>query len=438
MKSVKILTIGAAALLTAQAGAETVIHFTGSTAFRSSTVAAVESKFGGAGSFKAAYWAQNGVTGIRNANQCVIQGTIAGLPAGANPVTIKCSWSGSTGGIKTLVQNLDVTTWMSTANLPGTNISVGVGNQTTPPNFTLDTTQFPGESLKAEVTMEDSAQATTGFTTATLIEKRVGVLVFEWVAGNGTPVEFDTITPIQAEAVLSNGALLSQFTGNPAHTKAVYMVGRNFDSGTRLCSLANIGVSVFSTVSHVQPQLTGSAGQVGGSITALKKWPAETVLGQAFGIGQSGFSSGGTLADNLATPGSDTAATPAGPDRVLFGNGYLIGMLGRGDAQRATRTSVIPNTARRLKWNGFQLANGAIGADGIPAGGYNDHLVKEGMYSLWEYQNLAYRDDLLQLKKDIADSIAIEVETNTAQLSGTRLDEMHVSKPVEGGLITHN
>ena len=44
MKSVKILTIGAAALLTAQVGAETVIHITGSTAFRASTVAAMEAK----------------------------------------------------------------------------------------------------------------------------------------------------------------------------------------------------------------------------------------------------------------------------------------------------------------------------------------------------------------------------------------------------------
>ena len=206
MSSFKYLAAGALSLYcAANVCAQTVIHFTGSTAFRSSAVAAIEAKMGGAGNYKAAYFAQSGVTGIRNANQCVIQGTIAGLPAGANPVTVKCSWSGSTGGIKTLVENIDVTTWMSVTNLPGTNTSASVAS----PSYLLDTATFAGENAKADVTMEDSAQATTGFTGVSFVEHPVGVLVFEWVANSGSPAALDNITPLQAEMRARPGSALS-------------------------------------------------------------------------------------------------------------------------------------------------------------------------------------------------------------------------------------
>jgi hypothetical protein len=434
----KILIAGAAALLcTTSANADTVIHFTGSTAFRASAVAAIETLMGGAGNFKAAFQNTSGAN-TSASNQCVIQGTIAGLPAGANPVTIKCSWSGSTGGIKTVVQNLDVTTWMSISNLPVGNSSVGVAA----PVYTLDTTQFPGETLKADVTMEDSAQASTGFTTITLTETRVGVLAFEWVAGNGSPAALDNMTPLLAQAVISGGAPLSQFTGNVADTGVpVYVLGRNFDSGTRLSCLAETGVGVFGGVQHIQAEITGTAGAAGSSIGKLKLWPAETVLGQAFAIGQSGFNSGGTLADNLATPGAAAADTTTGippAQQVLFGAGHLVGYLGRSDASRACRTSAIPtNTAHRLKWNGFQLWNGPIAANGTPAS-YNDNLITEGLYQLWEYQNLAYRSTYAGNGKLVADAIAAQITSTTATLSGTKLSDMNVSKAVEGGIITHN
>ena len=434
----KILIAGAAALLSATAAnADTVVHLTGSTAFRPSTIAAIETLMGGAGNYKAAFQSSSGAN-ISATNQLVIQGTIAGLPAGANPVTIKCSWSGSTGGIKTVVQNLDVTTWMSISNLPATNTSLGVAA----PVYTLDATQFPGETLKADVTMEDSAQASTGFTTIGLTEKRVGVLVFEFVAGNGAPATLDNMTPLLAQATISGGAPLSQFTGNAADTAVpVYVLGRNFDSGTRLSCLAEIGVGVFGGVQHVQPGITGTAGAAGSSIATLKLWPAETVLNQPFAIGQSGFNSGGTLADNLATPGAASAETVTGipvTEQLQFGPGHLVAYLGRSDASRACRTSAIPtNTAHRLKWNGFQIWNGPIAATGAPAS-YNDNLVTEGLYQLWEYENLAYRSTYSGNGKAIADAIAAQISSTTVTLSGTKLTDMHVTKAVEGGIITHN
>jgi hypothetical protein len=90
-----------------------------------------------------------------------------------------------------------------------------------------------------------------------------------------------------------------------------------------------------------------------------------------------------------------------------------------------------------MKFNGYAIANGAIDANGNPAS-YNDFLVTEGLYQLWEYENLAYRNDIAVAKKSIADAIALEIKTNTVTLSGSRISDMNVSKPVEGGLITHN
>ena len=443
MKPSRLLATSAAVLLGCTANADTVVHFTGSTAFRAATISAIENLMGGAGNFKAAYQSSSG-SSTGASNQCVIQGTIAGLPPSANPVTIKCSWSGSTGGIKTVVQDLDVNTWMSVTNLPATNTSVGVAA----PVYTLDTGFFAGETAKADVTMEDSAQASTGFTTTDLIETRVGVLAFEWVVGSGPsgqPVPIDNITPLLAQAALSGGVPLSQFTGVPTDTKAVYVIGRNFDSGTRLSCLAETGVGVFGGVQHVQVGTTGgNPGTASATITSMKLWPAETVLGQAFAIGQGGYASGGTLADVLATPPAATVEFEGSipvTERVRFGAGHLIGYLGRSDASRACRTTVIAaNNAHRIKWNGYQIWNGTIAANGTPTS-YNDNLITEGLYQLWEYQNLAYRSTYGETSpngKAVADAIAQRIITVDASINGTKLQDMNVSKAVEGGVITHN
>ena len=439
MKKSNYLVASAAVLLcSVSAHADTIVHFTGSTAFRASAIAAIENLMGGAGNFKSAYQSSSG-SSAGASNQCVIQGTIPGLPVGANPVTIKCSWSGSTGGIKTVVQNIDVSTWMSISNLPGTNTSVGVAS----PVYTLDTGTFPGETAKADVTMEDSSQASTGFTTTSLTETRVGVVSFEFVAGNGSPANLDNITPLLAQAVLSGGAPLSQFTGNGADVAVpVYFLGRNFDSGTRLSCLSETGVGVFGGVQHIQPTVTGgAAGTASATIATMKLWSAESVLGQPFAIGQSGFNSGGTLADFLATPGATSAETVTGipaAEQVGFGPGHLISYLGRSDASRACKTSVIAgNTAHRLKFNGFQIWNGPIAANGTPAS-YNDNLITEGLYPLWEYQHLAYRSTYSGNGKAVADAIAARITSNEASISGTKLSDMNVSKAVEGGIITHN
>ncbi len=433
-----IFAAAAAVLATSAAQADTVIHITGSTAFRSGTVAAIQALMGGTGNFKAAFGSTTGATASAS-NRSVFRGNIAAVPA-AGVVTIKCSWSGSTGGIKTVVQNLDVTTWPSASNLPATNTVVGIADASL--NFALDTATFPGETPKADVTMEDTTQAATGFTTTTLTEKRVGVIPFEWVASNGMPATVTNVTLLAAQAAISGGAPVSLLTGDPADISQIfYVMGRNFDSGTRLCCLTNTGLSPFSGVQHVQAIVSGTAGAAGSSISGLKLYQAETVLGQPFTVGNSGYSSGSFIADLLATPGASTANTTTGiapAEQLLFGPGHLIAFLGRADAARARRTSAIAtNNARNLKFNGVSILNGtALNTDGTPVGGYNDALIKEGAYTLWEFQNLAYRQSYSGNGKAVADALADEITANVPAASGIKLIDMHVTKAVEGGVVT--
>lgn len=444
MKSNKVLFAGAAALLcaTTAAQADTVIHLTGSTAFRKATVNAIVAIMGGSANVKSAYdTGSSGTDNLTGSNHVVIQGSIASVPA-AGVVTVKCSWAGSVGGIKTVVQNLDVTTWMSISHLGATGTSNAVASGSV--SYALDSATFAGETAKADVTMSDSAQASTGFNTVSLTETQVGVVPFEWVACNGSPSSIDNITPLLAQAVISGGAPLSQFSGVSTDTTPVYALGRDFDSGTRLSCLSETGIGVFGGVQHIQPTFNGTAGASGSSINTIKLWQAETVLNQAFTVGNSGYSSGGLLADALATPGASAANTTTGvpgAQQVLFGPGWLIGYLGRSDAARACKTSVIAtNNAHRVKFNGVQsyLGTNTINSDGTPAGGYNDIAIREGQYQCWEYEYLTYRSTFASNGQSVANAIAARIISTNASDNGLLLSSMNVSKPVEGGLITHN
>ena len=430
-----ILAATAASLMAFSAQADTIIHLTGSTAFRASTIAAIQNVLGGAAAVKSAFSTTSG-SSISASNRAILQGTIATLPA-AGVVTVKCSWSGSTGGIKTTVQNLAVTTWPALANLTGAVAGTPVALTDASMTYGLEV----GESTLSDVTMMDSSQATTGFTTPTLTVQRVGVIAFEWVAGSGSPASLDNMTPLLARAVLGGGAPLSQFSGITADSARVYAVGRNFDSGTRLSCLAETGVGVFGGVQQVEATVTGTVGTIGSSISNLRLYHAETVLNQAFGVGQSGYSSGSFVADLLATQGSLTATTTVTipEEELIDGPGYLVGYVGRSDAVRATKSSA-GGTARRMKWNGFAIANGPISAAGVPAS-YNDNLITEGLYQLWEYQNLGYRSTFGTSNpngKSVADLVATRIRTVDGAISGTLLSTMNVTKTLEGGVITHN
>jgi hypothetical protein len=292
------------------------------------------------------------------------------------------------------------------------------------------------------------------------VEQRLGVIPFEWVVGNVSPASGITnITPLQAQAVLSGGAPLSQFTGVPGDVNVpVYAIGRDADSGTRISCLAEMGVGVFGSVQHIQVATTGGsgAGTTNSSISAIYLWPAATLLGVSYPIGNSGYSGGGGLANVLATPGSTTANTVnddanhngivevgetfTASQEVLFGPGQLIGYLGRSDARTATSSvNISPNNAHRLTVNGYKIWNDPIASNGTPAS-YNDNLIQEGLYQCWEFEWLSYRSTYGTTDangKAVTDLIAARIISTDATASGLLLSTINVTKAVEGGVITH-
>src|SRR5258708_22866448 len=174
MKASKTIMAGLLALSVAgMAQAQTVIHITGSTAFRKATMVAIENLMPG---YTTSWYSNNtGITSEKNANIAIVSGTMDTNGS----VIFKCSWSGSTGGLQTEVQNLNVSTWLT---------------NTTPVGVT--TTPVYDPPAPSDVNIADSFHNSSPFTTPTLTQTKVGVIVFDWVANNGSPAAFTNTTSL--------------------------------------------------------------------------------------------------------------------------------------------------------------------------------------------------------------------------------------------------
>ncbi len=453
MKIQNILTASILALsLGGVSQAEEIIHVTGSTAFRSAFVTSVERLMGGSGNFKAAYDNVSGTT-EKNSNYSIFSGTISGVAT-----TIKCTWTGSVGGVianskQVDIHNVPTNGWVSKTNLPGTNTVVGLASL----SYTLDG-EVQGNA--SDVNMSDSQQTSTGFAVPALavptiaaadpavsVAGQVGVIVFDWVANNGSPATITNITNQQAQNLLSGGVFLSTLTGsasdyttdgsgNPTGA-VVYAIGRNFDSGTRLSEFAETGFGVFSLPQQVAVTVNGTVGAAGSTVKNIDLYPTDTLFaGQSFAlsyaVGNSGYSSGGTVGKLLATPGSLGKGSATNPPlfESFYGilGGYLVGYLGRSDAATATSSSVFPgNTARVLTFNGV--------AD-------TDVNVQQGLYQGWEYEYMyettrTGSTALTANQKTVINALYNGILKTDAPASGILIDSMAVSKSLEGGLITH-
>src|SRR5271157_1548875 len=267
MKAPKILIAGLLALSTAGvAQAQTVIHITGSTAFRSAVHTAIKSIL-----TNYTY----GYTGASygGANQAIFTGTAL---TNNISVIIKTSWSGSLAGIETVSQAVPSTVGTFLTN---TTPQSGGGTSNAPGNY--DPAVIP------EVAMADGFQATSQYPSPQLKQQVVGVVSFKFLKNAGAPAGLTNLTPLLAQALWNNGSLpLSMFTGNTNDASTiVYAIGRDPDSGTRKTALLETGVQ--SYISSLTPTIVlqyeplNAGGQVNrnnpGAITSQVSWPAETV-----------------------------------------------------------------------------------------------------------------------------------------------------------------
>jgi len=390
MKLQKTFMAGTLALSFASlAGAQTVVHITGSTAFRAATVTAITHilqpgfTYGYAG------------TSFTGANQAIFTGTTI---SNNIPVIIKTSWSGAVGGMQTVSQQIPITTWLTNTTPQST-----TGTGSAPAVY--DPPAIP------DVGMDDGVQANTPFPTPVLTAQNVGAVVFKWVASKGSPAGLTNMTPQLAQALWFNGTLpLALFSGNPNdETNFVFSLGRDPDSGTRKTAFSESGIGPFSTVVQYFP--TNASGAVisrsaAGPVAGQELVPAETVNGIFFDVGNGGYSSGGDVAVAME---QTTAAI----------GGYYVSYLGIPDA-----TTALAGGAVELSWNGNF---------------FSDTAVQQGKYTFWAFEQLCYRNNYGTVDangKTVADLLATQIKNVDAVVAGELISTMKVTRSVEGGLVT--
>ena len=551
-----ILTGSVFALIgvTTASAADTYVHITGATAFRSPAITAIKTylttTYGG---YTCIYGNRTGVTSENNAGVAafVANGTIGSGTA----VIIKCSWGGSVGGVK-LIQSTTTFNIDSQPGVPGwipdlalSSVTVGTtfaGAQTGTATSDTITGQdtvarafvFGGTAPKPDAAFTDSYQSTAlgglaGDAVSPIADTdgKVGIIPFNWVisngvtgasvtqftgvsyssgsstinftgsngaalagidgktiggkgipigttitshtastisispavttsAHNGSPTAttiscadtavppFSNITQNQSLQVILGGARLSMFTGvSGDSTTGVYAYGRNADSGTRISCLGESGRGVTKNPgAHIFPTFlpagsgSGKGGAPGAVVQTIAKWPTETVLTVFYSFGAGGYASGGDLSGALSSPGAQTStADNAGGDSLSGRPGWVIGYVGRSDASAACATTFGQNTAKRLTfcserdWLGTTFND-----DGSPVSGFDDTKVREGVYSLWEYEHFYRSVNASAAAQAILTALGNSITSAAAPSGSISLVGMNVSRSVEGGAISHN
>ena len=233
----------------------------------------------------------------------------------------------------------------------------------------------------------------------------VGVVQFKFVASNSAPASLTNITSQNARNLFSTGKVaLSLFTGASGDEGfSIYATGRDFDSGTRLTALAEVGLGPLATVKQYQPKKGGvlattCCGTLDGPPFTI--WPAGSVNGVPYAVGNGGYSSGGELAGGIANSTNGSTA--------------FVTYLGLSDSATA-----IGNGAHELTYNG------------IP---YSQTAVQEGQYTFWGYEHLYYRDSTPTGIKTIADKLALQIFNTDAP--APHYNDMKVSRTIDGGIVT--
>ena len=380
MKIATYLAVAICAVaFTQEAPAQTIVRIVGSTAYRSQMNTALRNLIAGTSGAGYGYVGSS----ANGANQAIYKGTVS-----SQSVIYLTSLAGSTGGIQIVVQGLN-----SNFLLPSATTSVG-GTASLPAGT---------DSQPADCNMADTTQAATQFTSPLLSCTKVGVLSFEWITNEGAPAGLTNMTPQLARALYASGsASLAMFTGVPGDdVRTVYAVGRDFDSGTRSATFAEMGISNIDPVNQYQLTISG------GEITAATIWPPYTLLGLPVVEGNGGYNSGGTLATAFGNPSNND---PGSTDDNVY-----VAYVGTSDSANAVAAG-----ARALTYNG------------VP---YSIQAIQEGSYAYWNYQYVCYRATLTGPKKTLADALAVRIRDFDALI---KLNTMRVVRNNDGGVITQD
>jgi len=401
MKTPKIILAG---LLGISAGgaaqAQTILHLTGSTAFRTAVNTAILDSMPGA----TYAYVGGSYTG---ASETIVSGT---NKATGIPCIVKTYWSGSLAGIETVSQAypssvssfLTNTTPMSTT---GTSIPAA--------SAVFDPPTQP------EVCMNDGYQFDSQYPLPALTEQAVGVVSFVFVknsTGVANAAGLTNMTPLLAQALWLNGKLpLSMWTGNTNDLNTlVYATGRDPDSGTRKTAFLETGIQNFvqaplQLTQVIQSEPLNSSGAVvnsatNGPVSSLINWPAETVDNIPFPVGDGGYNSGGQLAAALSV------SSPY----------IMVSYLGLSDD--TTLTNAVGSSAN-LSYNGTYYSHAA---------------TQNGQYTYWTYEFIGWLPSYIGSGNayDIATNLSKIISTENLTGVGEALTNMNVVRSQEGGIVT--
>ncbi len=414
MKTLRnLLAITIALTMVGTLSAQTHIYITGSTAFRSGAVTALNTFLGKTPDA----WdgLSSGVTSSTNANAQIWN---------TGTYIVKASWSGSSGGIQTVAgaPHFNV---RFLADIGTGGVVAGSGN--TDPRGASSTNAEPHVP---DMNFMDTFQGGSAFNgtvngVAYAVETApiVGVVTFRWTASTGFPAT--NMTPQLAQYLYLNVGVapLSMWTGLTADaTKVVYAGGRDPDSGTRATAYAESGIGIFNVVQQWQP-INISAGVIGD----IKLYDPQIVNGISFPQGDGGESSGSSLRAFLTNTLSATAAG----EYNGAGTGYLITYLGVSDSNGVISGQVAPNgNAVGLTWNGVAFSQTA---------------VEQGQYTFWGYEHLGYVGNLdgnntsggkLFFANQVAAGLLAESDATISP--NVKYGNMAVSRASDGGNVSPN
>lgn len=400
-------------------------------------------------------------TALSTAQQAVFSGTTT---VGSYPVIVKTSFGTSTNGIRTMVNNLPVTTWLQDG-------LTGSGKNSGP--YDTGTT--------ADVTVSGEFQSTTRFPTPALIDQIIGVFPYVWVRNAGSPATLSNINSTLAQALFPNGqTTLSQFTGLPADEAVlVTLAGRDEGASSRECLFAESGFGIFSSPFQYQLTISGSAGPTG-TVTGAVGYPAATVDGVYYPLGHSGYPTFSSQVAALNTPGSlastggwvigysdivdavtvnpgvvasaTTAIASGAVSSITVTNGGTnynanpIVTISGGGGSGATATATVSNGVI----TGFTITSGGSGYTSKPAvsitGGalmswngvpYSTTAVQEGQYTYWSYAHFMYRTAYTGIGKTVANQLAKQIHDVDIVVGGNSLlSNMQVGRDGDGTPVT--
>jgi hypothetical protein len=360
-----------------------VVYLTGSTAFRSTVFKALSDNTGTSnsvfqsGTITYGTWGNSSASG---ATYMVFHGTLTNGQA----VYVDCAWSGSEAGIasacNTSLGNTDRNgnplplngspeTWVdyTTATLSSAG-NVQSGNPG--PNGTIQNgAQLEASSHGADLATADTSQAISwtpfvASTSTALKDYGSPCVVTFTMSRNVNPnptqawLDCSNITLPQIVQLTAGGVAPASFiSGNPADSQtAVYLIGRNLGSGTRMNFL---GDSTYGAHNPVQQYSIGyGCGDPGDPAqTPTTLWLTNEA--------NNGYEGGSGVAKALADTGASTTSGSC-QQADPFGNGtnwFAIGYLGPSDALNTANNGgqgLYPNTNNWVTVDGVLSSNGSI------------------------------------------------------------------------------